>query len=301
MASAQNSHISVLRHAVCDALSPQHAGQFLDATFGAGGHTSMLLEEGADHIHAIDQDPTVQPFADRLKDKFPNRFSFYQGNFSALTTLLPDTLKNNLQGALFDLGVSSMQLDQTERGFSFMKDGPLDMRMSAKGRSAQDVIQQLSEEDLAAIFYYYGEERRSRAIAKAICAQRRKTPFSTTTQLANLISQTLGGRQGKTHPATKAFQGLRIYVNQELDVIEPALTQALSFLKPAGRIAVITFHSLEDRLVKRLFKQLEKEGQVAIITKKPIAASTEESKENPRSRSAKLRVAEKVAPGGSHG
>ena len=292
--NGETAHTSVLSKEICDILLPGPNGIFVDATFGAGGHARRFLEQGASFVYAIDQDETVRPFVDALATDYPQKLSFHLGNFSHLTTLLPETAHGKVSGILFDLGVSSMQLDQSERGFSFMRDGPLDMRMSGKGPSAQEAINQLSEQELADIFYYYGEERRSRQIAAAICLQRRTTPFTTTLQLAQAVSTVLGGRTGKIHPATRVFQGLRIYVNQELDILASAFTEAAALLIPGGKLAVITFHSLEDRLVKRLFKSLSLEhDQFHILTKKPVAPTEAETRVNPRSRSAKLRILQK--------
>ncbi len=288
------SHIPVLCEEVCQSLNIQAGGSFVDCTFGAGGYSRAFLMRGASSLWAIDQDPHAKTFALALEKNFPDRFTFIPGNFKDLDRLLPSNL--NPQGIAFDLGVSSMQLDQGERGFSFLHDGPLDMRMNpTSGQTAADVVNTFSESDLADIIYHYGEERASRRIAKTIVHRRREARFESTLDLADVIEKTIG-RHGKIHPATKSFQGLRIYVNGEFEAIQQGLTQAAFRLIPGGRLAVVTFHSLEDRLVKRHMKELCTQGFSA-VTKKPVDPSVEEIKKNPRARSAKLRVIEKQAEG----
>lgn len=242
------------------------------------------------HIIGFDRDPSALEIARSL---LPATSILIHSNYRHLKAKLAEHSITQVDGILFDIGVSSMQLDQAERGFSFQQDGPLDMRMdSTQTLTAEDVVCSYPEEKLANIIYNYGEERASRRIAKAIVQARRRERIDTTKKLVEVI-ETVLPRRGRISPATKTFQALRIEVNSELESLEAALTQALELLAPGGVLAVISFHSLEDRIVKNIFRSQDKE-QFHLLTKKPLIASPEESRSNPRSRSAKLRAIEKV-------
>lgn len=277
-------HESVFPQEIIEYLNIVENGHYLDATLGGGGHTKLILSHNDTvKVTAIDRDIQALNFAqEKLKD-YEERISFWRGNFA---DYLPINIK--FDGIIADLGVSSPQLDQGERGFSFRHDGDLDMRMdTSQHLMAKDIVNRWQEKPLADLIYLYGEERLSRRIAKAILEKR---PFSTTLELANVIASCVPSkyRHGKIHPATRTFQALRIKVNEELASLEKFLQVAPSWLKPEGRIAVISFHSLEDRIVKNQFRDHE---LLKIITKKPIIPSIEEQRTNARSRSAKLRVA----------
>lgn len=267
--------------------APYH---FLDATFGRGGHTQALLEAfPQSYVTAIDRDPEAIAFAQtQIAPRYPGRFSILHGPFSQVITHLPET--SYFSGILFDLGVSSPQLEDAHRGFSFLKEGPLDMRMGQTGRTAADILRQESETALANILYQWGEERCSRKIARALVQQRQKSPLTTTTQLAHLIAAHVRP-SGRIHPATRTFQALRIAVNQELDEIQQTLPQAARHLNPGGCLAVMAFHSLEDRLSKVFFRtgRLPENQVFQTIAPKPLRASADEIRLNPRARSACLR------------
>jgi len=248
-------HIAVMAQEVVEALAAHDGGVYVDGTFGAGGYSRLLLQAANCIVVAMDRDPAVAPIAQALAQEFPDRLHLINACFGDMAELLPQAGFAVADGVTFDLGVSSMQIDQAERGFSFQKDGPLDMRMASSGPSAADVVNNLSAEDLAAIFFYYGEERRSRAIARAIVAARAEEPIARTLQLARIVAGALGARAaaGGKNPATRTFQALRIYVNDELHELARGLQAAEKFLKPSGRLAVVSFHSLEDRLIKQFF------------------------------------------------
>lgn len=300
----QEAHVPVLLAEILHALSPLNGAVILDGTFGAGGYSRALLENGAQVI-GVDRDPSVGPFADRLRLDFPNRFTFLQGTFSGLDSL---GAGRGVEGVVLDIGVSSMQLDQPERGFSFLRDGPLDMRMSQEGPSAADLVNGLEEEELADLLYAYGEERKSRRIARRLVAARALGPITSTAGLARLIEEAIGRKPGEAHPATRSFQALRIAVNGELDELVEGLFAAERLLPETGRLAVVTFHSLEDRIVKRFFQPergaparsrhlpetaSEPERWTAIA--KPVKAGSAETARNPRARSATLRSARRSA------
>ena len=306
MSSASDPHIPVLIRPLIRAVSPV-SGIWLDGTFGAGGYTRALLEAGADKVIGVDRDPLAFEMAKPWIGDFGDRIEFVQGTFSEM-----DQYAQNLDGVVLDLGVSSMQLDLAERGFSFMKEGPLDMRMSQSGTSAADLCNELEEEELADIIYLYGEERASRRIAKAIVKAR---PLTTTLQLAKIVESCLPRpKPGQSHPATRTFQALRIAVNDEYGQLAEGLMAAERALKPGGLLAVVTFHSVEDRMTKRFFQS--RSGRTAnanryapelaqekpafeMVEKKAIGPDQQELAENPRSRSAKLRVARRTdAPSG---
>lgn len=304
MGEPQSSHESVLLSEVLTALAPLDGARVVDGTFGAGGYSRALLEEGA-HVTGIDRDPTVAPFADALTSEFPDRFVFVAGPFSELDSLVGE---QQVDGVVLDIGVSSMQLDQAERGFSFMRSGPLDMRMGREGETAADLVNTLSETDLGNLIFAFGEERASRRIAKAIVEARKNAPITDTLALAQLIEKTVGRKPGAPHPATRTFQGLRIAVNGEFDQLVAALFAAERILPEGGRLAVVTFHSLEDRIVKRFFDQTKTAAPQSrhlpysapieacwAPVRKPVKAGKDEVGRNPRARSATLRSGVRTA------
>jgi 16S rRNA (cytosine1402-N4)-methyltransferase len=258
----------------------------IDMTLGAGGHAEALLEAGVQHLIGIDQDPDAVETATSRLARFGDRFTAVRTRFSQLPAV------NRVDGVLWDLGVSSMQLDRTERGFSYRNDGPLDMRMGAEGESAMDIVNTAPEEELARILFEFGEERRSRRVAAAIVRARTRSPITTTGELARVVAGALGARRGGPHPARRTFQALRIAVNRELEDLALSLPQAAEALAPGGRIVAISYHSLEDRIVKRFVNERD---DLVPLTKKPLRSSRREQERNPRSRSAKLRAAEKRA------
>ena len=300
-------HLSVLLNEVVEAVAPGPGRLIVDGTFGAGGYSRAFLERGADVI-GFDRDPTVQPHAERLAADFGDRFRLVERRFSEMEDELGEQA---CDGVALDIGVSSMQLDQAERGFSFQKDGPLDMRMGADGPTAADLVNTMDHGPLAKLLRDYGEERESGRIATAILRRRAVEPFSRTLDLAAVIEKALGGRRGApVHPATRSFQALRIAVNDELGELEAGLRAAERILRPGGRLAVVTFHSLEDRLVKRfLAERAGKTGSGSrhlppqaqgpaptfeLIGKGAVEATPEETSVNPRSRSARLRAARRT-------
>lgn len=294
-------HISVLLNEVVENLAVGPGDVVVDGTFGAGGYTRALLATGA-KVVAFDRDPTVRRFAAGFPD---DRFNLVEARFSEMDAVLGE---GHADGVALDLGVSSMQIDQADRGFSFMHDGPLDMRMSADGPTAADLVNTLDQEELARIIFVYGEERESRRVARAIVRRREEQPFTRTLELAAFVEKALGGRRGaKIHPATRTFQGLRIAVNEELSELEAGLVAAERVLKVGGRLCVVTFHSLEDRIVKNFLSvragrtpagsrhapPVEKgaEPSFRLLFNGAQSPSDEETKANPRARSAKLRAA----------
>lgn len=276
-------------------------GTYLDCTVGQGGHAELILERSGPGgvLVGIDRDPAAIAATGARLAHFASRMRLVHGNFSALKQCLRSVGVSEVDGVIFDLGVSSAQLDRPERGMSFLADGPLDMRMDPRGgRSAADLVNQLPERELADLIYRYGEERYSRRIARVIVQARTSHPLRTTFDLVSAIKSAVPAayRHGRIHCATRTFQALRIAVNQELDVIEGALRDAAAVLAPGGRLCVISFHSLEDRIAKQTFRALSQgsEACLTVLTKKPQAPSDEECRENPRARSAKLRVAERL-------
>lgn len=273
----------------------------VDATVGYGGHADFLLQQmGNDGVLVgIDQDDEALAYARVRLARFGHRAVLLKGNFVDVNRLLHSVNISSVDGILLDLGVSSPQLDDARRGFSFQTDGPLDMRMDqTSGRSAADLVNHLPESELADMIFHYGEERFSRRIARAIARARSVKPLETTGELVAVIRGAVpaGYRHGRIHFATRTFQALRIAVNRELEVLEPALRAGVGMLRSGGRIAVISFHSLEDRIVKQTFRALsgEEEPQVSVLTKKPQLPTDAECEANPRARSAKLRVAERL-------
>jgi 16S rRNA (cytosine1402-N4)-methyltransferase len=298
---SRGPHSPVMLDEVVQALEPGPGKLIVDGTFGAGGYATAFLDAGA-QVVAFDRDPTAARFAAPLQGR---NFRLVEARFSVMADELGE---GACEGVALDLGVSSMQLDEADRGFSFMRDGPLDMRMAADGPTAADLVNEEDEADLARIFWVYGEERASRRIAKALVRERAAKPFSRTLELAEAVERAVGGRKGAPiHPATRVFQALRIAVNEELGELEAGLTAAETVLKAGGRLAVVTFHSLEDRIVKAFFA--ERAGRLPsgsrhlppqakgpapsfeLLFNGARAAGAVEVLENPRARSAKLRAA----------
>jgi len=304
-----NFHVPVLRDEVIELLKPELGKLFVDGTLGGGGHSEALLDAGADVI-GLDQDLDALAFAKKRLARFGEKFRVAHANFAELDRVLDELGVAQIDGALLDLGISSWQLDTPERGFSFMKEGPLDMRMNAVGTSitAADIVNSASAEELARIFREFGEEPAARRIAAQIVRERSEKPFQTTLDLARAV-ESVTPRRGKTHPATRVFQALRITVNREMDVLAQALERFTARLRSGARFGVITFHSLEDRVVKTFFKQRSTERLdrpewpaprpnpdfvFKLVTRKAVVSGTAEQTQNPRSRSAKLRVVEKI-------
>lgn len=309
--SAAPAHRSVLLDEVVQCLALRPGLRVVDGTFGAGGYSRAFLEAGAD-VLAIDRDPTAARFAAPLKAAYPDRFRLAEGRFSEIEAHLEARGWSGCQGVALDLGVSSMQLDEAERGFSFMRDGPLDMRMEGDGETAADLVNTAEPAELARIFWLYGEERASRHISNVLVRRRAEQLFTRTADLAETVERALGGRRGApTHPATRVFQALRIAVNDELGELEAGLEAAERALEPGGRLAVVTFHSLEDRIVKAFFT--ERAGRTpsgsrhlppaqkgpdptfGLLFNGARAPSDAETAANPRARSAKLRAGERTA------
>ena len=306
------SHIPVLLSEVVAALAPRDGGIYVDGTFGAGGYSRALLAGADCQVIALDRDPSAVALGQRLAAESNGRLRMIEGCFGDMDRLLADAGIGAVDGVALDIGVSSMQIDQAERGFSFAKDGPLDMRMAPSGPTAADVVNHTDEAALADILFRFGEERQSRRIARAIVNDRRETPFTRTAQLADLIRRVVRSSRDGIDPATRSFQALRIYVNDELGELERGLKAAESVLSDGGCLAVVTFHSLEDRMVKQFFK--ERSGMqaapsrhqpqavvgvnpvFALLNRKAVVASEAEIRVNPRSRSAKLRAGRKLAP-----
>ena len=301
---AGQPHYPVMLPEVMAALSPQSGELFIDGTFGNGGYSQAILDAAETHLIAIDRDPNVAPRVADYAERYAGRFEFFEGAFSDMAAAAGERKVN---GIVLDIGVSSMQLDQAVRGFSFQKDGPLDMRMAQSGPSAADAVAHLSHGELAKIFQVYGEERRAKRCADFIVRAREVEPIVTTAQLADLMAQALG-KSGKINPATRVFQALRIFVNDELGELYRALLAAEEILAPGGRLVVVAFHSLEDRIVKsylrrragetkgqsRYMPEVEDTGPAASFTlpgRSALTASKHELTENVRSRSAKLRRA----------
>lgn len=305
-------HKTVLLESAVAALVWDDAGFYVDGTFGRGGHSQAILAKLGPKgvLLAIDKDPEAVALAQSQFEKEP-RFSIVQASFASLTELIKTRQKaGEVAGVLLDLGVSSPQLDDADRGFSFIQDGPLDMRMNpGEGQSAAQWLAHADEREIADIIYRYGEERHSRRMARAIVAERVKKPITTTLQLAEIVKQANPSWEKNKHPATRAFQAIRIHINQELDDLQSCLQQALEMLKPHGRLVVISFHSLEDRIVKQFIDKHvrgddfpvgvpvrhDQLNRRLVKVGKPVKAQEEELRRNPRARSAIMRVAEKVA------
>ena len=292
-------HIPVLLSEVMELLDPAPGDVILDATLGGGGHAARILERilPGGRLLAIDRDPEAIRRVKRALLEHETNIAYFNDDFRRLSVFLEEEGVASISGALFDLGISSYQVDDAERGFSFLKEGPLDMRFDkSEGLSASEVVNTFSKNELEEIIKSYGEERYSHLVARAILQERKKRKITRTDELAEIISKSIGGkyRHQKLHPACRTFQALRIYVNDELGSVEEGVKKALEALETGGRICVISFHSLEDRIIKNLFRDNYKAGKVKLLTKKPIIPEREEVKSNPRSRSAKLRGAEKI-------
>ncbi|MDK2858554.1 MAG: rRNA (cytosine1402-N4)-methyltransferase [Verrucomicrobiota bacterium] len=305
-------HVPVLLNETLDLLVTNPAGTYIDGTLGRGGHAVEILKRLSPdgRLIGLDRDPEAIEQTGEILEPFGKQVVRIHGNFADMKQLCEQIGVAEVDGILLDLGVSSPQFDIAERGFSFSKDGPLDMRMDrTQGRSAADLVNEDDEQTLANLIYRYGEERDSRRIARAIVQRRQLNPIERTTDLAEIIEKAKGGRRGAAiHPATKTFQALRMAVNSELESIEQGVEAAIAMLREGGRLTVITFHSLEDRLVKECFKRhtvkresLQQGGEKLIydepavrpLTKKPLTAAKQELKDNPRSRSAKLRAVQR--------
>lgn len=310
MSSTDTPHISVLRDEVIAALAPRDGGIYLDGTFGAGGYSRAILAAADCRVIAIDRDPDALARGRNFPETANGRLTLLEGRFGDMAQLLADAGIAKVDGVALDIGVSSMQIDQPERGFSFAKDGPLDMRMERTGSSAADLVNTLPEDDLADLIYRYGEERHSRRIARAIATARMAKPFEKTLELADVVRSAVRKSADGIHPATRTFQALRIAVNDELGELERGLDGVETILATDGRLAVVTFHSLEDRLVKTFLKQRSgdmpapsrhapsvAQGPAPTFTllgRKAVAPGEAEIACNPRSRSAKLRAAQRT-------
>jgi 16S rRNA (cytosine1402-N4)-methyltransferase len=307
MTASATRHIPVLGAEAVDMLKPRDGGIYVDATFGAGGYAQAILDAADTRVIGIDRDRTAIAGGFGLVDRSAGRLTLVEDRFSNLAEVCAAQGAGRVDGVVMDVGVSSMQVDEAGRGFSFRLDGPLDMRMGHDGPTAADVVAKASEADLANIIYIFGEERHSRAVARAVVAARKETPITTTRALAEIVSKVVWAKPGEIHPSTRTFQALRIFVNEELDELHLALAAAERVLKPGGRLVVVSFHSLEDRMVKNFLAERGKTGggsrhlpEVAqvtpsfrILTKRPVTAGDAEVRANPRARSAKLRAGER--------
>jgi 16S rRNA (cytosine1402-N4)-methyltransferase len=306
-----SGHIPVMLQEILATLEPRDGGVYLDGTFGGGGYAQAILDRASCVLWAIDRDPAAIARGATLAARFPGRLHLLQGQFGDMVTLLAEAGVAALDGIVLDLGVSSFQIDDPARGFSFRADGPLDMRMGNHGTTAADLVNTLPEKPLADLLYELGEERASRRIAKAIVAARAEEPIETTARLAGIIRAVLPPDRSGIDPATRSFQALRIRVNDELGEIERALGQAISLLSPGGRLVVVAFHSLEDRIVKRFMGEvtgrapgpsrhdprglaLRPAAGFRLLTSKALRPSAAETSVNPRARSARLRALERL-------
>ncbi len=313
---ATSGHVPVMCREVVAFLAPRAGGLYLDGTFGGGGYASAILDAASCTLFAIDRDPDAIARGAALARRHPGRLVLIEGNFADMVGLLAEHGIRQLDGIALDLGVSSFQLDEAERGFSFRTDGPLDMRMGRNGSTAADLVNELPESELAAILYEFGEERHGRRVARAIIAARAETPITTTGQLAAIVRRAVPKSRDGIDPATRSFQGLRIRVNDELGAIERGLREAASLLAPGGRLVVVSFHSLEDRIVKRFMTEASGSGprpsrhlpatdaadaetSFRLLTRRPAAPADDETRLNPRARSAKLRALARKAEGAS--
>lgn len=304
-------HVSVMLNEVVAALAPQNGGIYVDGTFGRGGYARALLNAANTTVYGIDRDPEAVKAGEQLQAEMKPRFTMLQGPFGAMDILLLGAGIKQVDGVTLDLGVSSPQLDQAERGFSFQKDGPLDMRMSLSGPTAAEVVNTMGEKELADIIYLYGDERHSRRVARRIVDERQNGAIVRTSQLADIIRGCMPRGKDGIDPATRTFQALRIHVNDELGELKRGLAAAETLLKPHGRLAVVSFHSLEDRIVKDFLRRRSgeaanpsrhvpaanddaPEASFRLVSRKPIAPTDDEQRANPRARSAKLRVAERT-------
>jgi len=309
LSDPENPHLPVLYQEIIHALRPVSGGCYVDATLGAGGHARGILQASSPEgkLLGLDVDPVALAMARQRLSAFGDRAVLMEASYTTLSDQIRAAGWAGADGIVIDLGVSSMQIDEPGRGFSFQKDGPLDMRFNpGQKTTAAELVNHLPEDELADLIWRYGEDTQSRRIARAVCRAR---PLTTTLELAGVIEKAFGGRRGRIHPATRTFQALRICVNQELEALETVLPQAVEVLSPGGRLAVISFHSLEDRLVKQFFRRESRDcicppgqpvctcGHRAVIqevNRRPLEAGEEEIAENPRARSAKLRIVEKL-------
>jgi len=307
------SHEPVMLDQVLQYLSPCDEETYVDGTFGAGGYSRAILKAARCYVYAIDRDPAVRQTADALAAEFPGRFTLLEGNFGDMEQLLEAKGVEQVDGVVLDVGVSSMQIDQAERGFSFRQEGPLDMRMSKQGPSAADFVNESSEEQIANVLYEYGGEKKSRRVAKAIVEARQVEPLTTTKQLAEIVRSNVRMSRDGIDPATRTFQAIRIWVNDELQELQRALEATKTLLRPNGRLVVVSFHSLEDGIVKHFLKeqsgqtegvsrhspllesrQGEKKVAFRVLNKRPALPIDAEIARNVRSRSAKLRAALRI-------
>ena len=284
-------HKPVLINEVIESIEPADDKIYFDATFGNGGYSKKILSSSNCKVIAIDRDPSVSSKAKEFEEKYKDRFKFIESRFSQIKKVMEELEREKVNCFLFDIGVSSMQLDNANRGFSFMKDGPLDMRMSNTGKTAGELINTIDQNELADILFHYGDERNSRRIARSIINYRNKKEIKSTLELADIIKKNNANFKSKINPATKTFQALRMFINNELEELHSGLNQALNLLSIAGKICVVTFHSLEDRMVKNFSKALGSSVKV----EKVIKPSDDEVRLNPRSRSAKLRLIQKIS------
>jgi 16S rRNA (cytosine1402-N4)-methyltransferase len=301
-------HVPVLGRQAIEMLNVRDGGMYVDATFGAGGYSRAILDTSGTRIVGIDRDRSAISGGFDLVDQTRGRLTLVEDRFSNLAEICAAQGISSVDGVVMDVGVSSMQLDQADRGFSFRLGGPLDMRMGHDGPTAADVIARASEADLASIIYIFGEERHSRAVARAIVAARKEAPITTTRALADIVAKVVRSKPSEIHPATRTFQALRIFVNEELDELYLALSAAERVLNPGGRLVVVSFHSLEDRIVKNFLAERSKPGggsrhlpeiaqatpSFVVLTKRPVTPDEAEISANPRARSAKLRGAERT-------
>ena len=288
-------HVPVMTAEVLEVLKPERGGTFVDCTLGLGGHTRALVDAGATQVVAVDRDLQALALAREALSEFGDRVVFVHGDYRELPRLLDERGIDAVDGAVADLGVSSLQLDGSGRGFSFQRDEALDMRMdTSQGPTAADLIGRVDEHELADLIYAYGEERRSRAVARAIVNARRTAPITTTGQLAAIVRRVVG-RSGRIDPATRTFQAIRVWVNEELTGLDVFLRALGARLRVGARFAVVTFHSLEDRPVKHTFRAMAHEGETfRLVTKRSVVPGEDETSRNPRARSARLRAIERV-------
>ncbi|HEU0118477.1 MAG TPA: 16S rRNA (cytosine(1402)-N(4))-methyltransferase RsmH [Alphaproteobacteria bacterium] len=305
-----SAHIPVLLREVVDALAPRDNGIYVDGTFGRGGYSRAILTAAKTKVYGVDRDPEAVKAAASFTKEFEPRFKILQGPFGAMDVLLAGEHVSSVDGVALDLGVSSPQLDDEARGFSFQADGPLDMRMSQSGPSAADIVNEMDERELADIIFNYGEERHSRRVARKVVEARKEMRITRTKQLAAIVRSAVPRSADGIDPATRTFQALRIHVNDELGELKRGLAAAESLLKPQGRLAVVSFHSLEDRAVKEFLRRRSETApsvsrhmpandhsaapSFRLLSRKPLPPSAEEAQKNPRARSAKLRVAERT-------
>lgn len=301
-------HLPVMLREVLSLLAPRAGGTYIDGTFGAGGYSRGILDAADCRVVGIDRDITAITSGASLVQKYDGRLVLAEDRFSRLDEVARDLGFPQVDGVVLDVGVSSMQIDQPGRGFSFRSDGPLDMRMERSGKSAADVVNKMEERDLARLFSTLGEEKRSRAVAHAICEARESGPIQTTGALADIVRRVVHSKPGEIDPATRTFQALRIYVNDELNELSEALRAAERILSPGGKLVVVSFHSLEDRLVKTFMSARSSAPAISrhepeakalpttfkLLSKKPLVPSEDETNENSRARSAKVRAAERT-------